>query len=78
VVSWSQFALDEYSLSVVNVAWILCEHDEVTGCSLYSVRCKHNAVGLFDRQRYFCIQALVQQVISLQFGDIAGFIFCWM
>lgn len=26
----------------------------------------------------YCIEALAQQVISLQFGDIAGFIFCCM
>ena len=46
ILEWSQFALDEYSLSVLNVAWMLYEHDEVTGCSLYSVSCKYNAVGL--------------------------------
>jgi hypothetical protein len=54
---------------------MLYEHDEVTGFSLYSVSCKHNAVGLLDGQRYFCTEALAQQVISLQFGDIAGFVY---
>lgn len=27
ILEWSQYALDEYSLSVANVAWIMCEHD---------------------------------------------------